>query len=109
MITITGGLYAERCIEPRWDDAFGSGGRAAAALSAAIPGVKLVTYRAETLADVETSLMSAYGIRIEGPKVQREISFDYFHSLSTPRINPRPDAIVQRPTIDVEDHDRRGR
>lgn len=103
MITVTGGLYAERCIEPRWDDAFGSGGRAAAALSAAIPGVKLVTYRAETFADVETSLSSAYGIAISGPKVQREIGFDYFHSLATPRISPRPDAITQHPTINVED------
>jgi hypothetical protein len=101
--TVAGGLYVERCIEPRWDDAYGSGGRAAAALSAAVPGIRLVTYRAGGLSDAEASLKSAYGIEIDGPKVPQEIAFDYFHSLAVPRITPRPDAIVRFDPIDVSD------
>jgi hypothetical protein len=103
MTTVVGGLYVERCIEPRWDDAYGSGGRAAAALSAAEPGIRLMTYRSANLADVEASLKSAYGISIDGPMVLQEIAFDYFHSLATPRITPRPDAIISNDLIDVCD------
>lgn len=104
MTTVAGGLYVERCIEPRWDDAYGSGGRAAAALSAAVPGIRFMTYRTADLADAEASLASAYGISIAGPMVRHEIAFDYFHSLATPRITPRPDAIDRNETFDVEDN-----
>jgi hypothetical protein len=103
VITVTGGLYAERCVEPRWDDVYGSGGRAAAALSAANSGVRLVTYRASSLADAEDSLKAAYGIQIDGPAVEQEIAFDYFHSLATPIITPRPDAITRYDPLTVED------
>ena len=103
MTTVTGGLYVERCIEPRWDDAYGSGGRAAAALSAAAPGVRFVTYRPANLSDAELSLKSAYGINIDGPAAPQELVFDYFHSLATPTITPRPDAIIRNDPIDVRD------
>ena len=103
MITVTGGLYAERCVEPRWDDVYGSGGRAAAALSAANPGVRLITYRSSGLADAEDSLKAAYGIQIDGPTHEQEIAFDYFHSLATPIITPRPDAITRYDPLNVED------
>lgn len=103
MTTVAGGLYVERCVEPRWDDAYGSGGRAAAALSAAVPGIRLLTYRAPGMSDAEASLCSAYGMRIEGPHVPQEVAFDYFHSLSVPRITPRPDAIARQDDIEAED------
>lgn len=103
MTTVTGGLYVERCIEPRWDDVYGSGGRAAAALSAAVPGISLVTYRPTQLEDAEASLRSAYRVSIEGPVVDSEIAFDYFHTLATPRITPRPDAIIRREQFEVDD------
>jgi len=103
VISVAGGLYVERCIEPRWDDAYGSGGRAAAALSGAVPGIKLHTYRNTSLADAEASLKSAYGILVDGPMADREIAFDYFHSLATPKITPRPDAILRHPAFEVSD------
>ena len=103
MTTVAGGLYLERCIEPRWDDVYGSGGRAAAALSAAVPGIKLMTYRPTSLEDGEASLKSAYGISIDGPVVEAEITFDYFHTLATPKITPRPDAIIRCEPFEVAD------
>ncbi|WP_051768219.1 PfkB family carbohydrate kinase [Sphingobium sp. DC-2] len=102
MITVAGGLYVERCIEPRWDDAYGSGGRAAAALSGA-GEIKLRTYRNVSLDDAEASLRSAYGIIVDGPMINREIAFDYFHSLATPKITPRPDAISRHAPLEVHD------
>lgn len=103
MISVVGGVYLERCIEPFWDDVYGSGGRAAAAISAAIPGVVLHTYQAAPLHDGIENLVGAYGIRVEGPSVSDCVAFDYFHSLAMPRITPRPDAIVVQPAIEVTD------
>ena len=103
MTTVAGALYVERCIEPRWDDVYGSGGRAAAALSAAVRGIRLATYRPPQLEDAQASLTSAYGILIEGPAIDSEIAFHYFHTLATPRITPRPDAIIRNEPFEVED------
>jgi len=103
MTTVVGGVYVERCVEPHWDDVYGSAGRAAAAISAAVPGVQLVTYRAEPLAEAFDSLENAYGLVIQGPSVRSEVAFDYFHPLATPRITPRPDAIPWNEPIRVED------
>lgn len=103
MTTVVGGVYVERCVEPHWDDVYGSAGRAAAAMSAAVPDVRLVTYRAKPLADAFQSLANAYGLTIEGPSVRSEVAFDYFHPLATPRITPRPDAIPQNDAIRIED------
>jgi hypothetical protein len=103
MTTVVGGVYVERCVEPHWDDVYGSAGRAAAAISAAVPGVRLVTYRAEPLAEAFDSLENAYGLVIQGPSIRSEVAFDYFHPLATPRITPRPDAIPWNEPIRIED------
>ena len=93
----------ERCVEPFWDDVYGSGGRAAAALSAAITDIRLVTYRAQSLHDGLENLRAAYGLMIDGPSTPDGISFEYFHSLSDPRITPRPGAIKSHAELDVDD------
>ena len=103
MTTVVGGVYVERCVEPHWDDVYGSAGRAAAAISAAVADVRLVTYRAEPLAEAFDSLVNAYGLVIQGPSVRFEVAFDYFHPLATPRITPRPDAIPWNEPIRIED------
>jgi hypothetical protein len=103
MTTIVGGVYAERCIEPTWREVYGSAGRAAAAMSAANPGIHLVTYRSDLLGDGLANLISVYDMLVEGPAVGFAIEFDYTHSLAVPRITPRPDAISQQDPIDVHD------
>ena len=102
MISIVGGVYAERCVEPHWDDVYGSAGRAAAAISAAVRP-RLVTYRARELADGLDNLQRVYSLELDGPEVATGVSFDYVHSLAVPRITPRPDAIPRHATIDVSD------
>ena len=103
MTTVVGGVYEECCIEPYWDDVYGSGGRAAAALSAAIPDVRLVTYCAQSLDDGHENLRTAYGLTISGTSTPHGIRFEYVHSLSDPRITPRPDAIQRHPALSAED------
>ncbi|MCW3847386.1 PfkB family carbohydrate kinase [Sphingomonas sp. LB-2] len=103
MTTVVGGVYVERCVEPHWDDVYGSAGRAAAAISAATPDVRLLTYRAKPLASAFASLENAYGLAIDGPEVAEQIAFDYFHPLAVPRITPRPDAVKRQSSIKVED------
>lgn len=104
MITVVGGVYAERCIEPFWDDVYGSAGRAAAAISGFERGVRLHTYQAEGLADGIENLAAVYGLDVTGPMVAGPgVAFDYVHSLADPRITPRPDAIPQHPPLEVED------
>lgn len=103
MTTVVGGVYSERCIEPNWREVYGSAGRAAAAISGAVPGVRLVTYRSDQLGDGLANLAAAFDLRMDGPPVGFAIAFDYTHSLAVPRIVPRPDAIQQQQPIDVED------
>ena len=96
MITVVGGVYAERCIEPNWVEVYGSAGRAAAALSAVAPDVALVTYRSSRLKAGFDNLEAVYGLQVSGPEVAFEVDFQYTHSLATPFITPRPDAIPQQ-------------
>lgn len=104
MTSVVGGVYAERCLEPFWDDVYGSGGRAAASLGPSGAPVRLHTYQAEGLQDGIENLAAVYGMEIDGPAVSGPgVTFEYLHSLSDPRIVPRPDAIRQHPPIDVED------
>lgn len=104
MISVVGGVYAERCLEPFWDDVYGSGGRAAAALSASVPGIKLHTYRAHELEDGLENLEAVYRLTIHGEKVAGPgIAFDYLHSLADPRISPRLGAITPLEPLIVHD------
>ncbi|MEO9623693.1 MAG: PfkB family carbohydrate kinase [Qipengyuania citrea] len=101
MTAVVGGVYAEECLEPFWNDVYGSGGRAAAALSGWCDDLKLVTYRSSALADGLENLSAIYGFPIEGPEVRDAVSFRYIHSLDEPRIAPRPDSISVHPPIEV--------
>ncbi len=103
MTTVVGGVYAERCIEPNWREVYGSAGRAAAAISGAVPGVRLTTYRSDQLRDGIANLETAFDLTLDGPEVGFAIAFDYTHSLAVPRIVPRPDAIQQQQPIEVDD------
>lgn len=104
MTTVVGGVYAERCLEPFWDDVYGSAGRAAAAMSAGVPGVRLVTYKAADLVDGLDNLAAVYGLEVDGVDVTAGVTFDYMHSLADPRITPRPDALhPQHAPLEVTD------
>jgi nucleoside 2-deoxyribosyltransferase len=101
MVSVVGGLYVERCVEPKWNEIFGSGGRAAAVLAGFGAETRLHTYVPEVLRADAAGLANAYGFTLDERASDVEVSFDYMHSLATPLIFPRPDAIRRQAGFEV--------
>jgi nucleoside 2-deoxyribosyltransferase len=102
-ITVVGGVYHERCIWPDWDNLYGSGGRAAAALSGHVDQIRLRAYaRPDTSVDF-APYAAMYGFTFDPVEADQTISFEYVHSLSTPVIRPAYGRIRQNPQINVSD------
>jgi hypothetical protein len=95
---IAGGIYWEHCCIPEWDALFGSGGRAAAAVSNLSPSTVLHTYSEES---TNLVLLEKLGVEIFSHSRNSAISFTYFHPLSKPHIEPALDRIAPRPPIKV--------
>ena len=100
-LSVVGGLYVERCIQPLWDAVFGSGGRAAAAAVNLVPSVALTTYVPNSLRDDAEALAGQYGFKIQADAGGHPIQFDYLHPLSIPRITPPVGMISTRPSVSV--------
>lgn len=100
-VQIAGGLYTETCVIPSWHEEFGSGGRAAAAVSTLSPGSVLHTYaRRDKQAGIERLL--SLGLNIRQSPCRKGVAFAYFHPLSKPYIEPSPAHIFQNDPIHVE-------
>lgn len=97
---IAGGLYHELCETPKWNAQFGSGGRAAAAVSSLSPGSTLHTYAREDNSPRLDNL-SALGMRVAPSHSDIAIAFAYFHPLSQPHIEPPPGLISQQRPLHV--------
>ena len=103
-ITVVGGVYHEQCIWPVWDQLYGSGGRAAAALSGHVDKITLRTYaRDDTAERFKAYLVGAYRFTFEPTRADQTISFEYVHSLSVPAIRPAPALIRPNEPIAVSD------
>jgi hypothetical protein len=90
MIHVAGGVYRERCTWPAFSQLLGSGGRAAAALSA-VTDVELSTYvDAKTRPRLEVFARSLRRLSVRTTSVRKTISFDYLHPLATPTVLPAP-------------------
>lgn len=98
---IVGGLYRELCDVPHWDATFGSGGRAAAAVSGLSPGSILYTYVAE-ITESGARNLEELGIVVRRHEVDAGIAFVYFHPLSSPHLEPPRSSIVACPSIAVQ-------
>jgi hypothetical protein len=99
-VHIAGGLYRETCELPSWNALYGSGGRAAAAVSALSPGTSLHTYhRKSEGSDIRE--LSDLGIEVIAHESNVEIAFAYFHPLSQPYIEPPVGAIPKQQSFHV--------
>ncbi|EKO3410099.1 hypothetical protein R1U54_003957 [Vibrio fluvialis] len=97
---IAGGVYRELCDVPVWNTLFGSGGRAAAAVSALTSETILHTY----LAEEERSALKHIenmGVCLDLTTRSCPIAFSYFHPLSTPCIQPERSSLAGHPPIEV--------
>lgn len=100
MISIVGGVYAERCKYPVWDQIYGSGLRAAIAVSSVSDAVRLHAYVPnDWMEDVELTLAS-FGATGNLHESGHPMTFEYLHAFlrkepPEPPPNPYPELSVQ--------------
>lgn len=88
MICVAGGVYNEYCMHPNWWELYGSGGRAATAISKLGKRVTLHTYLDEqALADFTCRSLLDDNLKLAPTQISSSISFSYIHSLATPAIH----------------------
>ena len=101
MVSIVGGVYHERCLWPDWDQIYGSGGRAAAALAGHVDSITLFAYAHVDAAKLFEPCRAMYGFNFNPVPADQIVSFEYVHSLSIPQIRPNPAQIKMNPPIHV--------
>lgn len=89
MIHVVGGVYLERCLEPTWNEMYGSAGRAAAALGSVSEKVLLHTRMHKDLERQFDAVAGSFGFDWQAEPSDQIIGFAYTHCLSTPYITPR--------------------
>lgn len=89
---VAGGIYREECVRPAWSRIFGSGGRAAAAVSLLSRDTRLVTYACEQWAEDAEHSMAAFGVTAQIQPIREDIAFHYLHPLSHAELTGAPDA-----------------
>src|SRR6185295_15536021 len=92
ILHVIGGTYSEYCAEPDRKDLFGSGLRAAAALTE-LTKLKFHTYADEVSKAAIVANAAAFRVPISIQAREHPISFDYAHPLATPVISPSIDRI----------------
>ena len=87
-VDIIGGVYREICRFPSWDQIYGSGGRAAAALSNYFDEVRLHTFVSDAEKQDTLATIESFGVKVDPRSSDNLVSFEYLHCLSTPSIEP---------------------
>ncbi|WP_299819164.1 hypothetical protein [uncultured Roseibium sp.] len=100
MISVVGGVYEERCKYPAWNQIYGSGLRAAIAVSSVSDTVSLHAYVPEEWTkDVELTLAS-FGVNGDLHASKHPMSFEYLHSFV--RVDPPEQQPSLYPALSVE-------
>lgn len=89
-VHVVGGFYKEHCTRPTWDETYGSGGRAAAAIATFGSEVVFHTYTSAASQDQLKLFASMYRLSTEATHVAETVSFSYLHDLANPEILPIP-------------------
>jgi len=91
-IHVVGGVYREHCIHPRWNDIFGSAGRAALAIAGMGTPVCLHSYMDQRALEVLSEKGAwLHSFAIEPTLINGGVSFRYCHDLAVPDIEGVPD------------------
>lgn len=86
-IHVVGGVYRERCVHPRWNEIYGSAGRAALAIAALGTPVALHSYVDQDALDI----FSEKGIWLDDfslrpTLIPKCVGFDYLYDMAVPSI-----------------------
>lgn len=85
-IAVVGGVYRELCMHPRWDQCFGSAGRAAASMAALGVPVRLHAFADDMARESMEARTLFGGFELALRPVAQTPGFHYIHGLSTPII-----------------------
>ncbi len=103
---IVGGTYGEYCLEPHWEQIFGSGLRACLSIRGLDKDypLNLFTTADNRIRQYLLSLKESHNLSLSIENIFKSPTFEYDYPLATPRINPRPDAYFKtRPLLEVAD------
>jgi len=84
MIHVVGGIYREVCWEGDWDELFGSGLRAAAAMTSVGQRAKLSGYSSKKDAPAVRAAASGVTVEVDVHDAPQSVTFEYEHPLATP-------------------------
>lgn len=101
MIHVAGGTYLETCTATAWDCLYGSGVRAAAALSELSSNVVLSTYVDKEFQEQADYLANAFGFDLRFAECAKTTWFHYEHGLAEPSIRPDRCHIEKYPALNV--------
>ncbi|HTE89299.1 MAG TPA: nucleoside 2-deoxyribosyltransferase [Terriglobales bacterium] len=101
-LAVAGGYYEEICAEPYWHESFGSGGRAAAAVSGRGASIQLFTYCPANHESGLRHFASTLGFSVTPSPASSKIQFRYLHWLRSPAILPPREQLEKLPPIRVE-------
>lgn len=91
-IHVVGGVYREYCVHPRWNQVYGSAGRAALAIANMGSSVKLHSYLdPNTLEVFNGEAVWQSSLSVQQTTVSGVVRFDYLHDMATPRISGQPE------------------
>lgn len=99
MLNIAGGIYREYCMHPSWREVYGSGGRAASAVSRIGGKATLHGYTDPGIAAAIESRAALEGFQLASTAVNVGVDFSYHHPLATPTIRGVP--ATRYPAIQV--------
>ena len=88
---VVGGVYWERCVHPRWNDIYGSAGRAALAIATLDTPVVLQSYMNDCA--VEIIKEKSFGLsqlQVMQEKIPDTVRFNYLHDMAVPDIQGVP-------------------
>ena len=89
-MTIVGGTYLEESVYDNWKELYGSGWRATKFLSHFVEKIKFCTYIDKNYLSVleYDPLVSNGSVELDLKEINKTLSFKYFNTLSSPKINP---------------------
>ena len=88
MLTILGGTYFEKCIDPDYHELVGSGLRAATALSDNVKDIHFVSCISKDNLENAKSICNTFTIKASFQEIDETVTFFYDHPLSHPEFYP---------------------
>jgi nucleoside 2-deoxyribosyltransferase len=101
MLNIVGGTYHEYCIQPFWNELFGSGLRATLSLHGKTD-LLFYTYSDEHTKVILTSIASHLGFEVIINPIHKSIEFTYEHPLDNPIYYPSKMDFINREPITID-------